>query len=109
MDENRPLFDAMGKKIFHCGDIGAGLIVKICNNMALGIQMMSIAEALNLGEKLGLDAKLLAEVMGVSTSSCWSLTVHTPAPGVNENAPSSKGYEGGFSVGLIAKDMSIAV
>jgi 3-hydroxyisobutyrate dehydrogenase len=33
----------MGKNIFNCGRIGAGQIVKICNNMALAVQMIAVA------------------------------------------------------------------
>ncbi len=33
----KPVLEAMGKKIVHCGDAGAGQAAKICNNMILGI------------------------------------------------------------------------
>ena len=45
----------MGKRIIHCGDSGAGLAAKICNNALLGVQQVATAEAMLLGKNLGLD------------------------------------------------------
>lgn len=44
-----PFILQMGKKIVHCGDVGSGQIAKICNNMLLGISMLGVSEAYNLG------------------------------------------------------------
>lgn len=99
---------AMGKNIFICGEIGTGQIAKICNNMALAVQMISVAEALNLGIKMGMDSKTLSNIMKVSTSRCWSVDTYNPVPGVLENVPASRDYEGGFSCELITKDLGIA-
>ena len=49
----------MGKNTFHCGKPGSGEIAKLCNNLMLGINMLSAAEGLAIGEKLGMDAKTL--------------------------------------------------
>ncbi len=48
--------------------------------MALGIEMVAVCEALNLGNKLGLDPKLLTEIMKVSSSRCWSIDPYHPVP-----------------------------
>lgn len=50
-----PLLAAMGKRIIHCGPSGAGLAAKICNNLMLGVQQIATAEAMLLGQELGLD------------------------------------------------------
>lgn len=99
----------MGKKFFHCGEIGTGEIAKICNNMILGIQMVAVAEGMSLGSKLGIDSKTLGEILQVSTSSCWATNSTNPVPGVVEGSPASRGYSGGFQVGLIRKDMTLAL
>lgn len=99
----------MGQKKFMCGGPGAGEIAKIANNMILGIQMIAVSEGLALGEKLGIDPKILVDVLSVSTGSCWALTVPTPRPDINPNAPSSKNYEGGFGTALMKKDMALAL
>src|SRR5687767_3994469 len=41
----KPLLEAMGSKIVHCGEAGAGQAAKICNNMILGISMIGVCEA----------------------------------------------------------------
>mgnify|MGYP000889203274 FL=1 len=42
-DKVKPILDCMGKNIFNCNKIGAGQIAKICNNMALAIEMIGIS------------------------------------------------------------------
>lgn len=70
--------------------------------------MVGVCEAMNLGVKLGLDPKLLTSIVNVSTGRCWSTDTYNPVPGVMPNVPSSNGYEGGFSIPLIAKDLGLA-
>ena len=71
--------------------------------------MAACAEGLLLGEKLGIDPKLLSDILSVSTSSCWCLNVQNPRPGANELSPSTRNYEGGFQVSLIRKDLALAL
>lgn len=98
----------MGKNLFNCGKIGAGAIVKTCNNMAVGIHMIGICETLALGKTLGMDLNILTNIMKVSSSRCWILDTYNPAPGVIENLPASHNYEGGFACDLMAKDLRLA-
>ncbi|KAF7284390.1 3-hydroxyisobutyrate dehydrogenase, mitochondrial [Rhynchophorus ferrugineus] len=107
-DEVEPILLHMGKKVLHCGKPGAGQITKLCNNLILGVTMIGTAEAMNLGVKLGIDPKLLTDVVNISTGRSWSSDTYNPVPGVMENVPSANNYEGGFSVELIAKDLGLA-
>lgn len=109
LERARPLLQAMGKNIFHMGAAGAGQVAKLCNNMALGVIMAVTGEALALGVAHGLDAKALSQMMAVSTSRSWATEVCNPWPGVLENAPSSRGYSGGFGNDLMLKDLGLAV
>lgn len=86
----------MGKKVFACGGPGTGQIAKISNNMILGINMVATSEGLALGEKLGIDPKILSEILSVSTANNWCISVNNPRPDNLPNAPSSNNYEGGF-------------
>ncbi|KAI9292177.1 3-hydroxyisobutyrate dehydrogenase [Neoconidiobolus thromboides FSU 785] len=99
----------MGKNIVYCGSNGNGQVAKICNNMLLGIGMIGTSEAMNLGQKLGMDPKLLASILNTSSGRCWSSDTYNPCPGVHPNVPASKDYNGGFGVSLMAKDMGLAV
>jgi 3-hydroxyisobutyrate dehydrogenase len=108
LERARPVLAKMGKNIFHAGDAGAGQVAKICNNMLLAIHMAGTAEALNLGVANGLDPKVLSEIMSKSSGRNWSLEVYNPWPGVQDNAPSARGYAGGFGSKLMLKDLGLA-
>jgi len=108
-DRAKTLLEFMGKNIVHCGGSGNGQVVKICNNLALAIEMIGISEAMNLGISLGMDPKVLAGIFNTSTARCWSSDTYNPVPGVMENVPSSRGYTGGFGVDLMAKDLGLAI
>ena len=105
----RPLFECMGANVFHAGDCGAGQTAKVCNNMLLAVQMAATSEALALGAANGLDPAVLSEVMRNSSGGNWALNVYNPWPGVMDSAPASRGYEGGFLVDLMLKDLDLAL
>lgn len=107
-EQVRPVLSAMGKNLVHCGDTGAGQGAKICNNLVLGITMAGVAEAMSLGEALGIDPKVLGGIINTSTGRCWSSDTYNPFPGVIETAPSSRGYTGGFGTDLMLKDLGLA-
>ena len=104
----KPVLSGMGKNIVHCGETGTGQVAKICNNLVLGITMAGVAEAMALGEALGIDPKVLGGIMNTSTGRCWSSDTYNPYPGVIEAAPSSRGYTGGFGTDLMLKDLGLA-
>lgn len=104
----KKVLSSMGKNIIHCGPSGSGEIAKICNNLLLGISMVGVSEAMNLGIRLGMDPKLLASVINTSSGRCWSSEVYNPVPDVLENVPSSNGYQGGFLSKLLLKDLTLA-
>lgn len=105
----REVLALMGKKAWHLGEPGAGVSGKLANNYMLAINNIATAEAMNLGIRWGLDPKGLAEMINSSTGRCWPSEVNNPVPGVIETAPSSRGYEGGFGVSLMKKDLRLAL
>ncbi len=105
----KPLLEAMGKNIVHCGGAGAGQAAKVCNNMMLGIQMSSVAEAFVLAEKLGLDKQKLFDVSSTASGQCWSLTSYCPVPGPVPASPANRDYAPGFAAELMLKDMDLAL
>ena len=104
----RPLLEAMGRKIVHCGKGGNGQAAKICNNMILGISMIAVSEAFVLGEKLGLSHQALFDVASTSSGQCWSLTAYCPVPGPVPASPANNGYRPGFATALMLKDLKLA-
>lgn len=109
VESARPLLAAMGANIFRAGDHGAGSVAKICNNMLLAVHMVGTAEALALGVQNGMDPKVLSDIMLKSSGSNWSLEKYNPYPGVMEGVPASRGYQGGFMVNLMLKDLGLAL
>ena len=109
VDRLHPMLSAMGRKLVACGDSGNGQVVKICNNLLLGITMGATCEALSLGARYGMDPALLTDVISASTGNNWCVSVNNPWPGVLPEAPSSHDYVGGGSVYTLAKDLGLAV
>lgn len=98
----------MAKAVVHAGAAGAGQAAKICNNMLLGVSMLGACEALALAEKLGLAPDRFFEIATQSSGQCWSLSAYCPWPGVGPQSPSDRGYEGGFAVAMMLKDLKLA-
>ncbi|HEX4782091.1 MAG TPA: 3-hydroxyisobutyrate dehydrogenase [Usitatibacter sp.] len=103
----KPVLQAMGKNIVHCGGIGNGQVAKICNNMMLAIEMIATSEGMTLAAKLGMDPKVFAAIVNTSSGRCWSSDTYNPYPGVLENVPASRAYSGGFGVDLMLKDLTL--
>ncbi|KAF2186213.1 3-hydroxyisobutyrate dehydrogenase [Zopfia rhizophila CBS 207.26] len=91
------------ESVFLCGNVGAGTAFKVINNYLSAITSLAASEALNIGVKMGLDPKLLTDVINVSGGQCWVTSKSNPVPGVQQNVPSSRDYEGGFRIELCAK------
>jgi 3-hydroxyisobutyrate dehydrogenase len=104
----KPVLEAMGKKIVHCGAAGAGQAAKICNNMILGISMIGVGEAFVLAEKLGLSHQALFDVASTSSGQCWSLTTYCPVPGPVPTSPANNEYKPGFAAALMLKDLRLS-
>jgi 3-hydroxyisobutyrate dehydrogenase len=104
----KPVLEAMGRKIVHCGEAGAGQAAKICNNMILGISMIGVCEAFALGEKLGLSHQALFDVASTSSGQCWSISTYCPVPGPVPTSPANNDYRPGFAAALMLKDLRLS-
>ena len=78
IDGWRSAFDAMSSNIFHVGDIGQGLAMKLVNNMLIQVNTVAIAEAFAMGAKAGLDPKTMYDVVRVSTGASFALEHRVP-------------------------------
>ena len=103
------ILQRMGKTIVHAGGAGNGQAAKICNNLMLGIQMISVAEAFVLAERLGLDAQKLFDISSQASGQCWSLTSYCPVPGPVPNSPANRDYQPGFTAAMMLKDLNLAM
>lgn len=104
-----PILQMMGQKVLHCGEQGAGLSGKLSNNYLLAINNIATAEAMNLGIKLGIEAKVLGNIINASTGKCWPSEVNNPVKGVVDGAPAERDYDGGFGISLMRKDLGLSI
>ena len=102
-------FDAMGKTDVHCGEGGMGQAAKMCNNLMLGIQMISVAEGFRLAQEVGLNEQTLFDVATASSGDCFALRTFCPIPDLVDTSPSSNDFKPGFSSELMLKDLSLAL
>ncbi|MGE3913247.1 MAG: 3-hydroxyisobutyrate dehydrogenase [Chloroflexota bacterium] len=108
-EECRPVLEAMGKNVIHCGENGMGEVVKVVNNLIAGVSMAVVAEAYNIGIRAGADPKVMYEVISKSSGRCWSHDANHPFPGVIPASPANDDYTPGFMVDLMRKDLGLAI
>jgi 3-hydroxyisobutyrate dehydrogenase len=107
-EECKPVLEAMGKNVIHCGENGMGEVVKVVNNLIAGVSLAVTAEAYNIGMRLGADPKVLYDVISKSSGRCWAHDNNLPVPGVT-TSPADNEYAPGFMVDLMRKDLGLAV
>jgi 3-hydroxyisobutyrate dehydrogenase len=104
----RPILEAMGRRVVHCGGAGLGQAAKVCNNMILAVSQIAVAEAFVLGERLGLSHQALFDVASNASGQCWALTTNCPVPGPVPTSPANRDYQPGFAGALMNKDLGLA-
>jgi len=97
----RPLLQCMGSKILHLGGHGMGTSMKMVINLLLGAGMASFAEAMALGQRLGLSQKMLFDsLLGMPTVA--------PFLASKREKIERKHYEAEFPLRWMQKDMHLA-
>ena len=98
---SRPALSAMGKGIVHLGPSGAGARLKLINNFMCGVQLASLAEALTMVDRSGLDLAKAVEVLaGGSPGSPFVRLVSGRMAGNDDTVH--------FLLRLMAKDLTYA-
>jgi 3-hydroxyisobutyrate dehydrogenase len=101
-DHCRPVLEAMGKKLVHCGPSGSGQVVKLCNQVVVGLNNLAVCEALVLCEKAGVEPERMLEAIGAGAASSW--VVLNLAPKMLE-----RDFRPGFKVAHQQKDLRHAL
>ena len=102
LERCRPILEAMGKTITHCGPSGAGQTVKLCNQVAIAGALLGVCEALALAQKSGVDAERMLEAISAGAAGSWQLSNLGPRIAARDFAP-------GFMIGLMQKDLRLAL
>jgi 3-hydroxyisobutyrate dehydrogenase len=94
------LFEAMGSNIKHCGAIGSGQAVKLCNQTLVSVYMLALCETMQFAKKMGLDPQLIVDVCGSGAAGSWALT--------NLGMKVATGdYQPGFAIKHMLKDLRL--
>ncbi len=109
LDDVRPHLEVLGGRVVHAGDAGNGQAAKIVNNMMCGVILAATCEGAVLSKRLGLDPATFHSIAATSSGDSWVLRTWYPEKGVVESAAVNRDFEGGFSVALLHKDLSLAV
>jgi 3-hydroxyisobutyrate dehydrogenase len=103
LEANREMFDVLGSKIFQVGPAGAGHAAKALNNLVSAATFAVTSEALHVGEKFGIDPHLLNAVFNASSGRS-----NTSEKKIEQFVLSGT-FGSGFGLGLMAKDVHIAI
>jgi 3-hydroxyisobutyrate dehydrogenase len=103
IEKAMPVLSAMGTSVLRTGDVGSGQAMKALNNLVSAGGFMIGIEALLIGQRFGLDPAVMTDVLNAAT-------------GMNNSTQKkfrqfvlSRKFDAGFTMGLLAKDLSIAL
>jgi len=102
-EEVKDVLMTMGSTFHHMGDIGAGSMTKLINNLILATIVASTAEGFVLGAKAGVDPDKLCGALAGGTADSFALKKH-----IKEYALKRKFDEVMFPVDFIMKDLGLA-
>ena len=101
LERARPMLSAMGGNIIHLGSHGNGAMMKLINNFMCGVQVASLAEAIGMASRSGLDVAQAAQVL--ASGSPGSPLVRNISQRMVQ-----RDYSPNFFVRLMVKDMEYA-
>ncbi len=101
-DDCLPVFEAMGKSINLIGGNGAGQTTKACNQIAVSVANLAMAEALMLAAASDLDVGKVVDAISGGAAGSWQLTNLGPRILKGDFAP-------GFMVRLQQKDLKLVL
>ena len=73
-----PVFEAMGKKLVHCGPLGAGQTVKLCNQIVVGLNNLAMSECLVFAAAAGISVDRMLEAVSAGAAGIWALSNLAP-------------------------------
>jgi 3-hydroxyisobutyrate dehydrogenase-like beta-hydroxyacid dehydrogenase len=101
LEEIRPVLLCMGNKIVHAGGHGAGTSMKMVINLLLGTGMAAFAEAMALGDGLGISREMLFD-------SLLGMPAVAPFLASKREKIESGNYKAEFPLRWMQKDMHLA-
>ena len=96
------VIDAYARAVTLLGPVGSGQLTKMANQICIAGVVQGLAEALNLAERSGLDAKLVLDVISKGAAQSWQME-NRGATMVDDE------FEFGFAVDWMRKDLDICL
>jgi 3-hydroxyisobutyrate dehydrogenase-like beta-hydroxyacid dehydrogenase len=102
LERARPVLGVVGGRISHLGPVGAGQQAKAVNQVLVAGSYAAVAEAMALGQRLGLPMEQVCEALAAGAAGSWALD--------NRSAHMLNGhFPLGFRLALHRKDLGIAL
>jgi len=98
----RPIFEVLGSRIFHSGSLGSGHAVKALNNMCSAAGLIAVAEVLLIGQKFGVNPRIMNDILNTSTGR------NNSTENKMVQYVFSRSFSSGFSLDLMVKDLTTA-
>ncbi|MEQ1880401.1 MAG: 2-hydroxy-3-oxopropionate reductase [Burkholderiales bacterium] len=98
----KPLFELMGKNITLVGEVGAGQICKVCNQIIVALNIEAVGEALLLASKAGVDPGKVRQALMGGFAASRVLEVHG-------ERMIKRTFDPGFRIELHQKDLNLAL
>ncbi|MGI9335337.1 MAG: NAD(P)-dependent oxidoreductase [Gammaproteobacteria bacterium] len=99
----RPMLEAMGTDIHHCGGVGTGIRTKLINNFLAITSCQMNAEALALTQRFGLNLEKTLEVVHGTTATNGQLKINYATKVLQDDT------DPGFQIDLAHKDLSLVL
>ncbi|CAI5461050.1 unnamed protein product [Closterium sp. Yama58-4] len=99
----RPVLEAMSAKLYVVGDTpGAGSAVKMVNQLLAGVHIAAAAEAMALGARAGLNARMVFDIISHAAGNSWMFENRVPHMLDNDYTPRS-------ALNIFVKDLGIVL
>jgi 3-hydroxyisobutyrate dehydrogenase len=102
LEKVRPVLAAMSKAIVHIGPTGSGSLLKLINNFVCGVQVASLAEAMAMIERSGLDRAKALEILANGAPG-------SPLVKAVSTRMTTPDFPPNFLLRLMAKDLGYAI
>jgi 3-hydroxyisobutyrate dehydrogenase len=103
IEKCRPILNAIGRSVTHCGPVGSGHALKALTNYINAAAMMNVVEAIAIGRAFGMDENVMAKSFIETCTSRNHPIVKKVIPKILTGT-----YDSGMAIGLLEKDLKIA-
>lgn len=101
-EKAKPVIDNFAKQCMLIGESGAGQLTKMCNQICIAGLVQGLSEAMNFGQRAGLDMENVIKVIGGGAAQSWQMDNRA-------NTMVQGEFEFGFAVDWMRKDLGICL